>query len=71
MIRKECLVPDYYLKKIPVCDNCNVDLKQEPNVLMSNPVQYIYKCPKCGNEYYFREEDIKGEWKWKVTLKIP
>lgn len=66
MIKEEFLIPEYYVNKVPMCDDCKVALKQEPYILMSNPAKYGYKCPKCNKEYYFFENELKGEWKWRT-----
>ena len=66
MIEKHYLFPECYVIKIPKCDECNIELKQEPYVLSSNPVQYNYRCPKCNKEYHFYEKELEGEWKWRT-----
>lgn len=43
--------------KIPVelhyyCDDCNVEVKPTGKVLTSNPLKYVYMCPKCNKEIY-------------------
>lgn len=66
MLEKHYLFPECYIIKIPKCDNCKVELQDTGIVLMSNPPQYTYKCPKCNKEYTFRENEIQGEWKWRT-----
>lgn len=66
MIKKEFLIPECYVNQIPYCDDCNVQLKDQGTMLTSNPPHYLYKCPKCGKEYYLEEKDIRGYWKWRT-----
>lgn len=66
MIKEEYLFPQYFVNKIPICDDCNEPLKNTNQQLLSNPPLLIYKCPKCNKEYYYKESEIRGEWKWKT-----
>lgn len=66
MIEKHFLVPQYYILKIPKCDNCKINLEDTGRRLLTYPPSSIYKCPKCNKEYYFRENELEGEWKWRT-----
>ena len=66
MIRKQFLFPQFYINKIPYCDDCKIPLQSTGTVLMSSPPQYEYKCYNCGKEYSFKEDEIQGEWKWRA-----
>lgn len=66
MIHKQFLIPEYYIHKIPMCDNCKIELESTETVLASYPPLYPYKCPHCGEIYNIREQDLKGEWKWRT-----
>lgn len=65
-IQKQFLFPECYVNKIPICDLCNVPLEDTNVMLASDPPYWVYKCPKCGKEYHFRESEIRGEWKWRT-----
>lgn len=49
-----------------MCDNCKIELESTETVLASYPPLYPYKCPHCGEIYNIREQDLKGEWKWRT-----
>lgn len=66
MIKKSYLIPEFYIHKIPYCDDCDEQLKDTGIALMSNPPQYQYICPKCNKTYTFNDKDIQGEWKWRT-----
>ena len=51
MIKEEYLFPQYFVNKIPICDDCKEPLKNTNQQLLSNPPLLIYKCPKCNKEY--------------------
>lgn len=52
MIRKRKV--DTYETRL-YCDKCNAEM--EPvEVLMSNPPQYVYVCPNCGEEVTMNEQ---------------
>ena len=31
-----------------ICDDCKHEMVEEEYDFLSNPIKYIYKCPKCG-----------------------
>ena len=66
MIKEEFLFPQFYVNKIPICDNCKSRLKDTGMMYMSNPPILEYKCENCEKFYTFKESDLKGEWKWRV-----
>jgi phage FluMu protein Com len=67
MIDKHFLFPEYYIAKVPKCDNCKgIILKQTGQSFMAYPVLIEYKCPKCNKIYTFGEDELQGEWKWRV-----
>lgn len=66
MIKKQFLIPECYVHKVPVCDNCNEVLVDTGIMNMSNPSQCKFVCPKCNKEYTFFEKDLRGEWKWRT-----
>lgn len=66
MIEKHFLFPQYYILKIPKCDDCKIQLQDTGRRLLSNPPICIYKCPKCNREYNYNESQIQGEWKWRT-----
>lgn len=66
MIKNELLFPEYYVNPVPICDSCNINLEFTETVYLTNPQQYLYKCPKCSKKYTFLENEIKGYWKWRV-----
>lgn len=67
MIDKHYLFPECYVAKVPKCDDCKgIILKQTGQILMSNPLQIEYKCPNCNKMYTYREDELQGEWKWRV-----
>ena len=35
------------------CDDCNIELESNNEVLCSYPPQYPYHCPKCNKRYTF------------------
>lgn len=45
---KTKLEPCYPCIKHFICEVCEVEMEVEPMVLLSNPAQYQYTCPKCG-----------------------
>lgn len=67
MIDKHFLFPEFYIAKIPKCDDCKgIVLRQTGQILMSNPPLIQYKCPSCGKIYDIREDELQGEWKWRA-----
>ena len=66
MIDKHFLFPEFYIAKVPKCDECKVVLKQIGQMLMSNPVLIEYICPQCNKIYNYKETDLQGEWKWRA-----
>lgn len=65
-IQKQFLFPECYVHKIPMCDNCNIPLGDANIMLAGEPPYFVYRCSKCNKEYYFRESEIRGEWKWRT-----
>lgn len=63
MIKTKFLFPEYYIQKIPMCDECNIELKRTGTAYMTDPVQLQYACPQCNKEYLYREEEVCGQWK--------
>lgn len=43
------------VKRIAYCPDCNLELEQGPNMMLSNPPQYQYFCPQCGYGYITTE----------------
>lgn len=66
MIKKQFLIPEFYIHKIPYCDVCDRELEEQPYIVMTNPPQHTFKCPSCNKEYTYREDEVKGEWKWRT-----
>ncbi len=65
-IHKQFLIPEFYIMKIPVCDECNIQLEDTNVMLPSYPPKYVYKCKQCGKEYNYTETELRGEWKWRT-----
>lgn len=65
MIKEKFLFPQYYIHRIPMCDDCNEELKRLPYELLSSPPQYQFQCPKCNKTYRYYDYQIQGEWKWR------
>lgn len=65
-IKKQFLIPEYYIHKIPICDDCNVELEDTGRMLMSNPPLTVLKCSKCNKEYQINSYELQGEWKWRT-----
>lgn len=66
MIKKEFCFPEYYINKVPMCDDCNCVLNATGIVYTVYPQLYEYKCDKCGKLYKFNESELQGEWKWRT-----
>lgn len=66
MIEKQYVFPECYVNKIPKCDDCKEILNDTGMRLTSYPAQLILKCPKCNKEYTYYENELQGEWKWRV-----
>lgn len=66
MIKKHFLFPEYYVAKVPYCDDCDVQLRNTNTQILSTPPSNLYICPKCNKEYYFSVDSLGGEWKWRV-----
>lgn len=66
MIDKVFLFPQYYIAKIPKCDDCKAQLVANGMQILTSPTQSVYHCPKCGKEYTFYDKDLQGEWKWRA-----
>lgn len=52
-----------FIKKICVCDKCMIEMQKSKFVTLSNPAQYIMKCPKCGKEENISCEELNGQFK--------
>ena len=67
MIDKHFLFPEFYIAKVPKCDDCTgIVLKQTGQIIMTNPALIEYVCPKSGKNYSYREDELQGEWKWRA-----
>lgn len=44
-----------------ICPKCGSRMKSSNLVLMSNPPQYVYECPECGERITVRGKET-GEW---------
>lgn len=66
MIKKQFLIPEYYVHKIPMCDDCRIELQFTGVELPSCPPLLQHQCPKCGKVYTIPREDLQGEWKWRT-----
>ena len=66
MIEKHFVFPEYYIMKIPMCDECKVQLQDNNIMLPTNPPKWQYICPKCEKLYDFFEKDLRGEWKFRT-----
>lgn len=66
MIKKHYLFPEFYVAKIPYCDDCEVQLQNTGTQILSMPASDIYVCPKCNKKYYFSVGSLEGEWKWRI-----
>lgn len=66
MIEKHFLFPEYYIHKIPKCDDCKEVLEDMHIELPVYPSRYKFICPKCNKIYEFTYKDLEGEWKWRT-----
>lgn len=67
MIKEQYLFPEFYINKIPKCDNCTDTILEDTGArLASYPPKVILKCPKCFTEYNYTENELQGEWKWRT-----
>ena len=44
-----------------ICPKCGSRMRSSNLVLMSNPPQYVYECPECGERITVRGKET-GEW---------
>lgn len=44
-----------------LCPKCGSRMRSSNLVLMSNPPQYVYECPECGERITVRGKET-GEW---------
>lgn len=55
------------------CQKCNTIMWRAPIVLTSDPVQYQYHCPKCGNTKYLfvcdNDRIIENRQQWEQIQK--
>ena len=65
-IKKQFLIPECYVHKVPICDDCAQQLEDTGRRLMSNPPLCQFICKRCNKEYSFREHELQGEWKWRT-----
>lgn len=65
-IQKKYLIPECFIMKLPMCDDCEVELLDTGTQYATYPPQLVYKCPKCNKEYVFNVNEIQGEWKWRT-----
>lgn len=66
MIEKKFLFPEYYIHKIPMCDECKCILEDLNVMLPLSPPKHVFKCPNCNKEYSFLSSELNGEWKWRT-----
>lgn len=66
MIQNHYLFPQFYICKVPYCDDCNIQLLSLNQTLLSDPPMQMFKCTKCGREYSYRADELQGEWKWRA-----
>ena len=66
MIKNHYLFPQFYIAKIPYCDECNIQLIQTGMELLTYPPMIEYKCERCNKIYNISQNDLEGEWKWRV-----
>ena len=66
MIQKQFLFPQYYIRKVPVCDDCKVSLQDTGRRLLSDPPISVFQCCKWNRLYNFRQSELEGEWKWRT-----
>lgn len=59
IIKKEAKI---YISRL-YCDDCNVEMNSSNIVMMSNPPQFTYTCPKCGKKLVLNEQFPKQELK--------
>lgn len=62
MIKEVKKIPKYYLEKIPMCDECNIELIITGIELLCFPSRKIYQCTSCAKQYYFSNEELQGKW---------
>lgn len=67
MIKNHYLIPEYYIAKIPYCDDCNIPLTAQSYELLSSPPKKVFICANCNKEYYYLPSELQGEWKWRVN----
>lgn len=60
MIKEEEYEVVGYIQKVCVCDKCMVEMQKSDYMYMSNPPQYMMKCPKCGKEENIFVDDLNG-----------
>lgn len=58
------------------CSDCDMPLEQIPEVLTTDPPQFVFMCPKCGKKEYISELEMPddltefGEWEKIITTSI-
>ena len=49
MIEKQFVFPEYYINKVPKCDDCKNVILQDTGIrLTSYPPQMVLRCPNCN-----------------------
>lgn len=66
-IKEKKLIPKYYLQRVAVCDDCNEELQDTGQRLLSSPLQWSMRCPKCKKFYHILETKLQSEWIWEET----
>ena len=49
------------------CEKCNKEMEMQNMALLTDPVQFVYKCPECGNTYAATESYPRLVYKEKST----
>lgn len=71
--REKIEYPEYVVKHILYCDNCDSEMYQDNIILTTWPEQYSYFCPVCGRvETSFTHYDntMKSFNEWYRNRKI-
>lgn len=49
------------------CEKCNKEMEMQNMALLTDPVQFVYKCPECGETYTTTESYPRLVYKAKST----